>query len=67
MQLVSYEIVANQKTIQALPIICFFFLNVFILLFGISACVFIITLFMNSSNTYSTFVKQLKPNDLEIT
>jgi hypothetical protein len=67
MQLVSNDIVASEKTIQSLPINFFSFLNVFFLLFGVSASVFITFLFMNSSNTDSTSVKQLKPNDLEIT
>jgi hypothetical protein len=67
MQLVSNEIVASEKTIHSLPIIGFSFLNLFFLLFGVSASLFIRFLFMNSSNTDSTSVKQLKPNDLEIT
>lgn len=67
MQLVSNEIVASEKTIQSLPISSFSFLNLFFLLFGVSASLFIRFLFMNSANTDSTSVKQLKPNDLEIT
>lgn len=66
-QLVSNEIVASEKPIQSLQISSFSFLNVFVLLLGISVSSFITFLFMNSSNTDSTSVKQLKPNDLEIT
>lgn len=67
MQLVSNDIVASKKPIQSLQISSFSFLNVFVLLFGISVSSFITFLFMNNSNTDSTSVKQLKPNDLEIT
>lgn len=66
-KLVSNEVVASEKPIQSLQISSFSFLNVFVLLLGISVSSFITFLFMNSSNTDSTSVKQLKPNDLEIT
>jgi hypothetical protein len=67
MQLVSNDIVASEKPIQSLQISSFSFLNVFVLLFVISVSSFTTFLFMNNSNTNSTSVKQLKPNDLEIT